>query len=51
MGRVRQKIGTGSDNCNFSTMTETASSGREGTGLLRILATTDLHSNLLSHDY
>lgn len=51
MGRVRQKIGTGSDNCNFSTMTETASSGRAGTGLLRILATTDLHSNLLSHDY
>lgn len=46
-----QKSGTGSDSCNFSTMTEFAPPKWEGTGLLRILATTDLHSNLLSYDY
>lgn len=44
-------IGTDSVSRNFGIMTDTTSPGREKTGLLRILATTDLHSNLLSHDY
>lgn len=49
--RVRQGIGIGSDSRNFGIMTERRSSNGGETGLLRILATTDLHSNLLSHDY
>lgn len=48
---MKQEIGPSSDSCDISTMTDLASSKSEASGVLRILATTDLHCNLLSRDY
>ena len=48
---MKQEIGPGSDSCDFSAMTEMTASKSGATGMLRILATTDLHCNLLSRDY
>lgn len=49
--RKGKGIGTHGDSRKFDIMTNTASPVGGKTGLLRILATTDLHCNLLSYDY
>lgn len=48
---MKQEIGPGSDGCDLTTMTELTPSKSKATGVLRILATTDLHCHLLSRDY
>ncbi len=41
---------TGPD-CDAAAMTRNGKAGQDQTGRLRLLATSDVHSNLLSHDY
>ena len=49
-GRVKGS-GASRDGCDIGIMAEDRNLEASSEGLLRILATTDLHSNLLSYDY